>query len=170
MHKLTGHASNEINDFKCFASIFESNEDIVINFRVEGYYPNTKDSFTQNYKDNIGLWNFDVCEAFLSFSDTKYLEVQSSPLNQPFSYLISKPREEFSFPNTLNLSLENSIELNLWTCNMKISKRDIPGSGNLIGNLFICLGDDNERYYFALNPNLEDVPDFHRSDLFKELL
>lgn len=170
MHKLKGHSSNNSNDFECFASIKEDQEYIFIDFKIDAYYPNTKDSFTKDYTQNEGLWNFDVCEAFLSFSDERYLEVQSSPLNQPFCYLISKPREVFDIPESLDLTLDNSIEINLWTCSMKLSKSDIPGDGKLIGNLFVCLGDDEERFYFSLNSNLEDTPDFHRPDLFKELL
>lgn len=170
MHKLKGHSSNNSNDFECFASIREVNNSIEMNFKIEGYYPNTKDSFTKNIKDNIGLWNFDVCEAFLSFEDTKYIEIQSSPLNQPFSYIVSKPREIFEFPKNLDLTLTNEIEINLWNCKMIIDKKSIPGSGKLMGNLFVCLGDDDERYYFALNPNAEDTADFHRPDLFKDLL
>lgn len=170
MHKLTGHSSNNSNDFECFASIKEDQDYIYINFKVDGYYPNTKDSFTKDYTQNVGLWNFDVCEAFLSFSDERYLEIQSSPLNQPFSYLVSKPREVYEFPKLLDLTLDNSIDINLWTCSMKLLKANIPGSGKLIGNLFVCLGDDDERYYFSLKPNPDVTADFHRPDLFKELL
>lgn len=170
MHKLKGHRSNNSNDFECFASIKDVNDNIEISFKIDGYYPNMKDSFTKKIEDNVGLWNFDVCEAFLSFEDSKYLEIQSSPLNQPFSYIVTKPREVFEFPKNLDLNLKNEIEISLWKCVMIINKKSIPGSGELIGNLFVCLGDNEERYYFSLNPNSEDTADFHRPDLFVELL
>ena len=170
MYLLEAHSSNSKSDVSCHAEVKNSQNRIDIYFKVDNYFPNICDSFSKDYRENEGLWNFDVCEAFLSFGDSSYLEIQSSPNDSPFAYMIKKPREDFYIPKKLDLIVSNTTYKKRWISTLSISKKDIPGSGSLVGNLFVCLGPKDKRLYFALNINSESNPDFHRPDLFKELL
>lgn len=130
--------------------------------------------FTHDYTKNWGLWNKDVVEAFLqlrsSADDTKapYLEIQVSPLNQPFALIITEPRKSFHAPAVLDALHEVSVEGNLWTATLKLSlPADLKGA-YLYGGFFACL-DHEPREYYALEPNPEQNPDFHRPELFLPL-
>lgn len=130
--------------------------------------------FTHDYTKNWGLWNKDVVEAFLQLrstpDDTKapYLEIQVSPLNQPFALIITEPRKTFHAPAVLDILHEVSVEGNLWTAAVKITlPADLKGTA-LYGGFFACL-DHEPREYYALEPNPEQNPDFHRPELFLPL-
>lgn len=170
MFKLTGHNSNPLNSYECDASIENRGNIYKVSYKIENYKGHTSLDFSKDYKLNEGLWDFDVCEAFLTHEHEHYLEIQSSPLNQTFSYYIESPREKFYLPENLNLKVSNSVNRNSWNCEMIISKKDIPGKGQLKGNLFVVLKEKDQRCYFALNINPEKSADFHKPDLFKKLL
>ncbi len=130
--------------------------------------------FTTEWLKNWGLWNIDVMEAFLQLrtneSDVKapYLEIQVSPLNQPFALIITEPRKSFHAPAVLDVLHEVLVEGNLWTSTFKLSlPADLKGS-HLYGGFFACL-DHEPREYYALEPNTEQNPDFHRPELFLPL-
>jgi hypothetical protein len=148
---------------------FLNAHEVCFNFQVIHYQANTNANFSQDYKENWGLWDFDVVEVFLKREDSQsYLEVQTSPLNQPFALIIEKPRVSFHKPQTLSLQIKNKIENSTWSAQLIIKKEDIPGQGNrLFGNCFACLGTKEKREYFALNINQEDKPDYHRPELFQ---
>ena len=56
-------------------------------------------NFSSDYSKNWGLWNKDVIEAFLQLRTDEndlaapYLEIQVSPLKQPFALIIKEPRK-----------------------------------------------------------------------------
>lgn len=129
---------------------------------------------TDDWSKNWGLWNADVLEAFLQLrkdeNDLKapYLEIQVSPLNQPFALIITEPRKTFHPPKALDFTHEVSVEGKVWTATMKVSlPSDIQGS-KLYGGFFACL-DHEPREFYALEPNPENNPDFHRPELFLPL-
>lgn len=140
-------------------------------FEINNYIPNQNIDFGSDYKENQGLWDFDVVEVFIKREDSsEYLEVQSSPLNQPFALNIELPREKFYVPEILDLAVSNFTLNNTWKSTITIGLNSIPGNSNkLIGNCFSCLGSAEQREYFALNINTESKPDFHRPELFIEL-
>lgn len=130
--------------------------------------------FTHDYNKNWGLWNKDVVEAFLQLrahpEDTKapYLEIQVSPLNQPFALIITEPRKTFHAPAILDAIHEVSVDGKLWTATFKLTlPGDLKGS-KLYGGFFACL-DQGPREFYALEPNPEENPDFHRPELFLPL-
>lgn len=130
--------------------------------------------FTHDWAKNWGLWNKDVVEAFLQLrshpDDVKapYLEVQVSPLNQPFALIITEPRKIFAAPKLLDFFHEVEFEGRQWKTTMKIMLPSELQGTEIYGSFFACL-DHEPREYFALEPNQENNPDFHRPDLFLPL-
>jgi hypothetical protein len=130
--------------------------------------------FTQDFTKNWGLWNKDVVEAFLQLRsnplDLKapYLEIQISPLNQPFALIITEPRKTFHAPKMLDLVHEVSLDGKLWKASFKLSLPDDLKGTHLYGGFFACL-EHEPREFYALEPNPELNPDFHRPELFLPL-
>ncbi len=155
-------------------SLTRQGRQIIINFSVQkrdGTPWLSESSFTEDWTKNWGLWNHDVVEAFLQLRkdaedlQAPYLEVQVSPLNQPFALVIKEPRKIYFPPDQLNLKTESIIEGHLWMARLELElPQDIQGE-MLYGGAFACLSQ-NPREFFALRPNPEDNPDFHRPELF----
>jgi hypothetical protein len=131
-------------------------------------------SFSKDWLKNWGLWNKDVFEAFIQLrsnnSDFKapYLELQVSPLNQPFALIITEPRQTFFPPKTLDLITEVSLTEKTWNGKLELTFPDELKGDLLYGGFFSCLAS-NEREFYALSPNPEMNPDFHRPELFLPL-
>jgi len=132
------------------------------------------EAFTGDWAKNWGLWNKDVVEAFLQLRANKddikapYLEIQVSPLNQPFALVITEPRKVYAPPKALEFSHEVSVEGKQWNATLKVTLPDELQGKDVYGGFFACL-DENPREYFALEPNPESAPDFHRPELFLPL-
>jgi hypothetical protein len=130
--------------------------------------------FTHDWSKNWGLWNNDVVEAFLQRrstpDDTKapYLEIQVSPRNQPFALIITEPRKVFAAPKILDFTHEVSVEGRSWKTIMKVTLPEELKGTDLYGGFFACL-DQEPREFFALEPNPEQNPDFHRPEFFIKL-
>lgn len=151
-----------------------ADREVVLEFQV-----NKRDSsswladekYTQDYKENWGLWEQDVVEGFLQLRshpddvNAPYLEVQVSPLNQPFALVIIEPRKTFHPPQKLSFTHEVQVENRSWRAVMKIQLPDDLKGESLYGGFFACLGHE-PREFFALEPNPEPNPDFHRPELF----
>jgi hypothetical protein len=135
----------------------------------------TDEVFNQDWSKNWGLWNKDVVEAFLQLrqnpEDTTapYLEIQISPLNQPFALIVTEPRKTFFAPKKLEYKSEVTLTDKLWTTKLEVTVPEEVSGDLLFGGFFACLGT-NTREYYALNPNPEMNPDFHRPELFLSLV
>ena len=150
---------------------------IVIDFTVQkrnASFWEADPAMTDDYQKNWGLWNKDVVEAFLqlrSRPDEKsapYLEIQDSPLNRPFALIITEPRKTFYAPQKLEFKTTSSTEGRLWTGSLEVFlPADLKGD-LLYGGFFSCLTHDPREFY-ALEPNPEVNPDFHRPELFVSL-
>lgn len=148
--------------------------EISISFEVQKRHSRTwygDSKFGDNYKENWGLWNFDVVEAFLQLrkdeNDLKapYLEVQVSPLNQPFALVITEPRKVFHAPENLVMKTEVELDEKNWKASLLVTIPDEIQGSMIYGGFFACLGN-GPREFYALEPNEEVNPDFHRPDLF----
>ncbi|MFL5786143.1 MAG: hypothetical protein ACJ76H_16105 [Bacteriovoracaceae bacterium] len=135
----------------------------------------TDPSFGTDWNHNWGLWNKDVVEAFLQLrrdpQDLRapYLEVQVSPMNQPFALLIEEPRKVFHPPGPdLIFSGDGNVEAKVWNAHLEITLPAELRGELLYGGFFSCLLEGNREFY-ALEPNPEDRPDFHRPELFLPL-
>jgi hypothetical protein len=170
MPKLNAHCSNKSELYLANYSMFESEDAIFFEFEIiskEGFY--TSNEFKLDSYENWGLWEYDVVEVFLTYAKT-YLEVQLSPLGQTFALLIHEPRKDFKYPQSFEFTSVAEIKDNTWIAKIEIKKKDIPGyerDAKLKGNIFAILGKDRE--FYALNPNLDEIPNFHRPELFLEL-
>ncbi len=133
------------------------------------------ESFGADWNKNWGLWNKDVVEAFLQLRQNAddlrapYLEIQVSPMNQPFALLIVEPRKVFHPPaGDLVFSGDVTLDQKVWTAHMEITL-PVELKGDLLyGGFFSCLLEGNREFY-ALEPNPEEKPDFHRPELFLAL-
>ncbi|MGE3610183.1 MAG: hypothetical protein AB7I27_11390 [Bacteriovoracaceae bacterium] len=131
-------------------------------------------SFSQDWSKNWGLWNHDVVEAFLQLRtqegqlNAPYLEIQVSPLNQPFALIITEPRKTFFAPSQLDFKSSVTLDHLHWESHIELTLPDDIQGEKLFGGFFSCLGSD-PREYFALMPNPEANPDFHRPELFQSL-
>jgi hypothetical protein len=130
--------------------------------------------FTSEWLKNWGLWNKDVMEAFLQLrsheNDVKapYLEIQVSPLNQPFALIITEPRNIFFPPKTLDFVHEVTLTDKLWIGKMEVLLPEELKGHLLYGGFFSILSTEPREYY-ALETNPENNPDFHRPELFLKL-
>lgn len=157
---------------------WERNGDQVqIEFQVQkrtGHAWQTDPVFTNDWSKNWGLWNKDVVEAFLQLrkdeNDLKapYLEIQVSPLNQPFALIITEPRKTFFAPKALAFNTEVELDNKFWTGKMTVTLPSELSGTKLYGGFFACLTTEPREYY-ALEPNPEHSPDFHRPELFLAL-
>lgn len=170
MQKLKGHHKNPQNpEFKVEYGI-KGDE-----FTVSGSYKgelNVCHDFKLEGFNNWRLWEFDVFELFLTRGHPAghYLEVQFSPLSQKLALMIKKPREDFDFFVPETFKLENFTNEQVWEFKCSLKASDIPGRNPVIrGNLHSCLHKAPNRSYLGTEINREDVPDFHRPDLFIKL-
>lgn len=131
-------------------------------------------SFSDDWSKNWGLWNTDVVEAFIQLRrhaqdlHAPYLEIQVSPLNQPFALIVTEPRKIFAPPRKLDFSHEVKLEGRSWRTDIKVELPSELSGVEVYGGFFSCLGQ-NPREYFALEPNPEVNPDFHRPEFFLPL-
>jgi hypothetical protein len=148
--------------------------DVILQFTVQkrSSRPWLSDEvLTHDWAKNWGLWNKDVVEAFLQLrtdaQDLKapYLEIQVSPLNQPFALIITEPRKIFHAPKILDFIHEVSVEQKVWNATMKLKLPSELRGSLVYGGFFACL-DHEPREFYALEPNPEQQPDFHRPELF----
>lgn len=134
----------------------------------------TDPSFGGDYKANWGLWNTDVAEAFLQLrkspEDVKapYLEIQLSPANQPFALIVTEPRKTFYTPENLEFKTTSEIEGRVWIGSMEVTLPSEFNGQHLYGGFYSCLSQ-TPREFYALEPNPEEAPDFHRPELFLNL-
>jgi hypothetical protein len=133
-----------------------------------------EEEFTEDWSKNWGLWNTDVIEAFIQLRKTPddlkapYLEVQLSPLNQPFALVIIEPRKTFHAPAELEFTHSGEVDQRVWSGEMNFTlPNDLEGD-LVYGGFFSCL-DHGPREFYALEPNPEENPDFHRPELFLPL-
>ena len=134
---------------------------VVIEFVVQkriGPPWQTDEVFDFDWSKNWGLWNKDVVEAFLQLKkneeDTKapYLEIQLSPLNQPFALIVTEPRKKFFSPKNLIYKSEVTLTDKIWTAKLEVTLPDEVSGEHLYGGFFACLGASTREYY-ALNSN-----------------
>jgi hypothetical protein len=134
----------------------------------------TKEVFTPDWSKNWGLWDKDVVESFLQLRENDqdlnapYLEIQVSPLNQPFALIVSEPRKIFFPPKILDFKTTSVVDGKSWKASLEVALPSELKGDKLYGGFFSCL-DHGPREFYALEPNPEEIPDFHRPDLFLPL-
>ena len=142
--------------------------------RVEGPGAHVNPEFGPDPRKNWLLWQWDVVEAFLQLRrhahdvTAPYLEVQLSPRGQGLVLVIIEPRRCYYTPLAFKWEAEVREHAGGWSTQARFQ---LPGDfpeGELWGGLFACLGS-GPRGFYALQPNSEASPDFHRPELFVSL-
>lgn len=170
---LAPHKSSLVVASRVSGEVLRVGELLTWSMRVERARPAVVNAaFGADYRKNWELWNWDVVEAFLQLRSSAedlvapYLELQVSPLNHALALVIREPRVSFYTP--LALELQTHVAADPLGYTMRATVRlpaELQGS-QLWGGLFACLGE-SPREYWALNPNPEARPDFHRPELFQ---
>ncbi|MBT2558599.1 hypothetical protein J7E24_12450 [Hymenobacter sp. ISL-91] len=129
-----------------------------------------------DYRENWGLWEHDVVELFLQprphpeAQSGPYLEVQISPLGQPFALWVEEPARRFAPPAKLAFTKEVLLEPDAWQTRLSVRIPDYEPGALLFGNLTACLGPAQARGFWGLALNAESTPDFHRPADFVQLI
>ncbi|MBL7665660.1 MAG: hypothetical protein JNM93_11055 [Bacteriovoracaceae bacterium] len=154
---------------------FKQGKNLEINFEVKSKNAYlTSNDFGPDYKKNWGLWNYDVVEAFLQKRDKRgvaspYLEFQLSPKGQAFALVIIKPRQIYYTPLDFKISSKSVVSGESWKAQLSIPSNVFLCEGELYGNFYACLGENQNREYYGMNLNPEEKPDFHRPEFFVKL-
>ncbi|WP_156108965.1 hypothetical protein [Hymenobacter sp. APR13] len=128
------------------------------------------------YRDNWGLWEHDVVELFLQarpypdVTSGPYLELQLSPLGQPFALVVEEPVRRYAAPETLAFLHENVPGEASWRVRVAVQVPGYAPGAPLFGNLTACLGPAEARTYWGLQLNAGPEPDFHRPTDFRQLI
>ena len=129
-----------------------------------------------DYRENWGLWEYDVVELFLQprphpdVASGPYLELELSPLGQPFALLIEEPARRYAAPDTLAFLRENSLTETAWRVRVAVQVPGYAPGAPLFGNLTACLGPAGARSYWGLTLNEDGEVDFHRPAEFVQLV
>lgn len=129
-----------------------------------------------DYRENWGLWEHDVMELFLQprpFPDVAsgpYLELQMSPLGQPFALVVEEPARRYGAPATLAFLRENVRDEGFWRVRVAVQVPGYVPGAPLFGNLTACLGPARARTYWGLTLNEDGEVDFHRPKEFVQLV
>ena len=129
-----------------------------------------------DYRENWGLWEHDVVELFLQprpypdVTSGPYLELQLSPLGQPFALVVEEPARRYGAPATLAFLRENSLREDFWRVRVAVQVPGYAPGAPLFGNLTACLGPEGARIYWGLTLNEDGEVDFHRPAGFVQLV
>jgi alpha-galactosidase len=124
-----------------------------------------------------GLWNYDVCEAFISPGTStrgRYFEFEVAPTGEWVDLAIEVTpagrNSDLAFDSGMTVAVQaahNSIK-----SAMKIPWKAfgiVPANGDVwLGNLFRCIGGGDTRGYLAWRPTRTAAPNFHVPEAFGE--
>lgn len=170
---LAPHKSSLVVASRVSGEVLRLGEHLEWSMRVERSHPSVVNAkYGNDHRKNWELWNWDVVEAFLQLRSSAedftapYLELQVSPLNQALALVIREPRVSFYTPLALEFQSHVETDPNGYTMRAKLRLPAELHGPQLWGGLFACLGE-SPREYWALKPNPEPTPDFHRPQLFQ---
>lgn len=129
-----------------------------------------------DYRENWGLWEHDVVELFLQprphpdVTSGPYLELQLSPLGQPFALIIEEPARRYFAPETLAFLRENTLAADSWRVRVAVQVPGYAPGAPLFGNLTSCLGPAGARCYWGLVLSGDGAVDFHQPVEFVQLV
>ncbi len=150
-------------------------EDLLIRFDCEQSEPliiNDKPFLTQK---TIGLWEKDVCEAFIAPNPQmpeKYIEFEISPTGEWLDLTVHKNGDNFEKDWTYESGMKCAAEI---VAEKVIMAMQIPwaafgkkpeNGAKWRGNLFRQVGQGETRGYLAWQPTLTPEPQFHVPEAF----
>lgn len=130
-------------------------------------------------QERYGLWERDVCEAFirspLEANGNSYKEFEVAPTGQWLDVAIRQPRVDVIWDWQSGMRTAGAIEAErrIWCAVMAIPFSAFgltPQAGDVWhGNLFRISRWQGERQYLALSPTLTATPDYHLPERFVPL-
>ena len=161
------------------ARILWSDESLCVRFVCRQAEPLIVSSSPQTETKAMGLWDCDVCEAFLAPNleqPNRYFEFEAAPTGEWVDLAVqTKPGQretEWDFDSGMTTSAH--IGDNEIIIAMRIPWRDRihkpqPGERWRV-NLFRCVGSGATRGYLAWQPTHTEQPNFHVPEVFGWLL
>jgi alpha-galactosidase len=127
----------------------------------------------------IGLWDRDVCEAFISIdprNPERYLEFEVAPTGEWLDAGIHQlpDHRETDFEVVTDMTVAASVDGQTIRLAMRLpwdglKKKPAPGD-EWRANLFRCVGSDPERGYITWRPTYAQEPNFHVPEAFGYLI
>jgi len=114
----------------------------------------------------MGLWDYEVVEAFFLNSDNQYLEVEFGPHGQHILLMLDGTRNVIKHSLPVDYKSEISIDSDSWTGVARIPKSYFPPGVDKF-NAYAIHGPANDRKYEALYEVSGPEPDFHRLHKFQ---
>lgn len=160
------------------ARVLWTNEQLWFGFEC-GYTELDVDEQFDLKQERYGLWERDVCEAFirspLEPGERSYKEFEVAPTGQWFDVAIRQPRRDVIWDWQSGMQTAGAIEAErrIWRAAMAIPFSAfgfIPQMGDVWhGNLFRLSRWQGERQFLALSPTLTATPDYHVPERFVPL-
>jgi alpha-galactosidase len=165
-------------ELRTMARVLWTDEHLWFGFEC-GYTELDADEQFDLKQERYGLWERDVCEAFirspLEADIRSYKEFEVAPTGQWFDVAIRQPRVEVEWDWQSGMQTAGTIEAeqHVWRAIMAIPFSAFgvtPHSGDTWhGNLFRISRWRDERQFLALSPTLTAKPDYHVPEHFVPL-
>jgi hypothetical protein len=127
---------------------------------------------------SIGLWERDVCEAFLApdpLAPNRYFEFEAAPTGEWLDLAIEQTAEGriTDWEYRSGMTVTSRVEADRVLIAMRIPWEAfgrVPKPGERWrANFFRCVGEGESRGYLAWQPTLTEKPNFHVPERFGEL-
>lgn len=171
---LRPHSSNKYKQFKIKSTVELEDGKIILTFDVQkkvDYQWNTNSELSIKQNKNWQLWNHDVVELFIQPKNENnewkfYQEIEISPLGQVLCLNIHKPRKILSTPIHTDFNVQITHKGHHWLTTLIYPIPKLASLCDYKFGLFAALGSQNQRQYYAINPNPQDNADFHLPEYF----
>jgi alpha-galactosidase len=162
-------------DRQAEARILWSDESLCVRFVCCQAEPLNVSTNPQTETKSMGLWDRDVCEAFLapnSEQPNSYFEFEAAPTGEwiDLALRIKPGKRETEWDFDSGMTTKARIGENRVTIAMRIPWGDRihkprPGERWRV-NLFRCVGSSENRGYLAWQPTFTEQPNFHVPEAF----
>ncbi|RWS17419.1 UPF0462 protein C4orf33-like protein [Dinothrombium tinctorium] len=162
-----GVAIEESDKVELSLSKCEHNEGLAIEIDAP-FYNNAKPNAESGVL--MGLWDYEVVEAFFLGENNRYLELEFGPFGHYLVLLLNGSRNIISHSLNLN-DCKAKIDGKRWKANAVIPNDYFPKNVRKF-NAYAIHNEGSERKYLALYPTPENKfedPDFHRLEYFREI-
>jgi alpha-galactosidase len=157
------------------ARIFWSDESLCMRFVCRQAEPLIASSNPQTETKTMGLWDRDVCEAFLApdlEQPNRYFEFEAAPTGEWVDLAVHlKPGQretEWDFDSGMTATARIGKDQIIIAMRIPWGDRILkPQRGERWRvNLFRCVGNSEDRGYLAWQPTLTEQPNFHVPEAF----
>ncbi len=165
-------------ELKTDARVLWNDEEIIFGFECSYTELDIDEQFSLD-QERYGLWDRDVCEAFIRSPiephDKHYREFEVAPTGQWCDLIIDRlqMKADWQWRSGMRTAAAISASEKVWRVVMAIPFETFgcrPESGDIWhGNLFRVSRLNRERQYLALSPTYTETPNFHVAERFLPL-